>query len=94
MTLEALQEENYALYQDILPENYRESFANPDYAVEVLGDGYGQLLSFLYTEIRADIVYAFEMRLMNITILNELFLEVYNLFAQAWRREKMRLWSS
>ncbi len=84
LTLEALQEENYALYQDILPENYRESFANPDYAVEVLGDGYGQLLSFLYTEIRADIVYAFEMRLMNITILNELFLEVYNLFDQAW----------
>ena len=84
LTLEALQEENYALYKDILPENYRESFANPDYAVEVLGDGYGQLLSFLYTEIRADIVYAFEMRLMNITILNELFLEVYNLFAQAW----------
>ena len=37
MTLEALQEENYALYKDILPENYRESFANPDYAVEVLG---------------------------------------------------------
>ena len=88
LTLEALQEENYALYQDILPENYRESFANPDYAVKVLGDGYGQLLSFLYTEIRADIVYAFEMRLMNITILNELFLEVYNLFAQAWEEGK------
>ena len=88
LTLEALQEENYALYQDILPENYRESFANPDYAVEVLGDSYGQLLSFLYTEIRADIVYAFEMRLMNITILNELFLEVYNLFAQAWEEGK------
>ena len=56
--------------------------------MEVLGDGYGQLLSFLYTEIRADIVYAFEMRLMNITILNELFLEVYNLFAQAWEEGK------
>ena len=84
LTLEELREENHALYQDILPENYGESFANPDYAVEVLGDGYGQLLSFLYTEIRADIVYAFEMRLMNITILNELFLEVYNLFDQAW----------
>lgn len=82
--LESLQKENHALYRDILPENYGESFANPDHAVEVLGDGYGQLLSFLYTEIRADIVYAFEMRLMNITILNELFLEVYNLFAQAW----------
>ncbi len=59
-----------------------------------MGDGYGQLLSFLYTEIRADIVYAFEMRLMNITILNELFLEVYNLLPRHGRRERMRLWSS
>lgn len=84
-TLEELAQENYALYEDILPENYGESFANPDYAVQLLGDGYGQLLSFLYTEIRGSIVYAYEMRLENITILNELFLEVYSLFAQSWQ---------
>lgn len=82
--LEELQAENHALYQDILPEHYAESYANPDFAVERLGDGYGQLLAFLYTEIRADIVYAFEMRLVNITILNEIFLEVYSLFTLAW----------
>lgn len=85
MSLEALQAENHALYRDILPDHYGESYGNPDYAVEALGDGYGQLLSFLYTEIRGEIVYAFEMRLENITILNELFLEVYNLFSQAWQ---------
>lgn len=84
MTLEELQKENTGLYEDILPERYEKSWANPDYAVEVLGDGMGQLLSFLYTEIRGDIVYAFEMRLTNITILNEVFLEVYHLFSQAW----------
>ena len=84
MSLEQLQAENRALYQDILPGSYGESYANPDYAVEQLGDGVGQLLSFLYTEIRADIVYAYEMRLTNITILSELFLEVYNLFSLAW----------
>ena len=40
---------------------------------------------FLYTEIRADIVYAFfEMRLAHMTILSEVFLEVYNLFVLAW----------
>ena len=72
------------LYEDILPEHYEVSFANPDYAVKELGEGYGQILSALYTEIRGDIVYAFEMRLENITILNEVFLEVYNLFVQAW----------
>lgn len=84
MSLEQLQKENHALYEDILPKAYDESYANPDYAVEMLGDGLGQLLSFLYTEVRADIVYAFEMRLTYITILNEVFLEVYNLFSLAW----------
>ena len=82
--LTQLQERNHRLYEDILPEHYEESFANPDYAVKELGEGYGQILSALYTEIRGDIVYAFEMRLENIAILNEVFLEVYNLFVQAW----------
>ena len=84
LSLSQLQERNHRLYEDILPEHYEESFANPDYAVKELGEGYGQILSALYTEIRGDIVYAFEMRLENITILNEVFLEVYNLFVQVW----------
>ena len=84
MDLKGLRRENHALYEDILPENYGESYANPDYAVSLLSDGMGQLLSFLYTEIRADIVYAFEMRLTHMTILSEVFLEVYNLFVLAW----------
>lgn len=88
MSFQELREENRALYEDILPENYDGSYANPDYAVDLLGDGLGQLLSFLYTEIRAEIVYAFEMRLVHITILNEVFLEVYNLFATAWEDGK------
>ena len=83
-TLEELARWNERLYEDILPEHYKESFANPDWAVRGLGEGLGPLLSFLYTEIRGCIVYAFEMRLENITILAETFLEVYNLFTQAW----------
>lgn len=83
-SLEQLQAENRALYEDILPGNYDRSYANPDYAVNTLGNGMGQLLAFLYTEIRSDIVYAFEMRMTHITILNELFLEIYNLFSLAW----------
>ena len=52
MTLEELKERNHALYEDVLPENYEESYGNPSFAVKMLGDGYGQLLSFLYAEIR------------------------------------------
>ena len=82
--LTQLQERKQRIYEDILPEHFDESFANPDYAVKELEEEYGKILSALYTEIRGDIVYAFEMRLENITILNEVFLEVYNLFVQAW----------
>ena len=55
-SLEELKEENRRLYGDILPEAYGESFANPDYAAEILGEELGPLLAFLYTELRAQIV--------------------------------------
>ena len=78
---EELREENQRLYKDILPENYGESFANPDAAVAKLGEDYGKLLSFVYTEIRGMIVYAFEERKMEITILCELFVQLYTCFS-------------
>lgn len=81
LSLEELKKENYALYEDVLPQNYEESYGNPSFAVKMLGDGYGQLLSFLYAEIRSEIVWAYEGRLAMITAVNETFLEVYGLFA-------------
>ena len=87
LSLEELSDWNHRLYEDILPENYGESFANPDYAADCLGKEFGPLLSFLYTELRGCIVYAFEMRREYIAILCETFLEVYNLFTQAWEEE-------
>ena len=79
-TLEQWKEQNAALYADILPENYETSYANPAWAVKTLGDVYGRILSFLYAELRGMIVYAFEGRLTEMTILNELFVEIYNCF--------------
>lgn len=81
-SLEELKSWNHRLYEDILPENYGNSFANPQYAVSVLGDGYGQLLSYLYKEIRGDIIFAAENRLTDITILNETLIEIYNMFEE------------
>lgn len=77
-----LEKWNHALYEDILPENYEESYANPAYAVEMLGDTFGRILSFLYTEIRGEIVFAYEQRLFDMTIIQELFLEIYRLFEE------------
>lgn len=73
---------NHLLYRDILPEHYEESYANPSYAVKKMGAVFGKILSFLYTEIRGEIIFAFEQRLFDMTIINELFLEIYNLFEQ------------
>lgn len=80
MSLEEAKKLNYSLYEDILKENYEVSYANPEYAVEQLGLELGRLLSFMYVEIRGMIVYAYESRLTEITILCELFVEVYNWF--------------
>lgn len=81
LSLSELQKLNHDLYEDILPENYETSYANPAYAVKMLGKN-GKLLSFLYTESRGLIVYAFESRLWDITIYLELFIEVYNYFEE------------
>ena len=78
--LAELQEINGKLYEDILPEHYRESYADPSCAVKLLGPELGAVLSYLYTEIRGQIAFAHECRLTEMTILNELFIEIYNLF--------------
>lgn len=80
MELQELKHFNHILYADILPEHYGESYANPSYAVKMFGEEYGQYLSFLYAEIRGGIPYAYENHMDYLTILNELFIEVYNCF--------------
>ena len=81
-TLEQWQEQNRALYEDILPGQYDCSFGNPDYAEEILGEEYGKSLGFLYTELRSLIVYIFEGCLEETLVHLELFIEVYNSFEQ------------
>lgn len=76
---------NRKLYEDILPSNYAKSYGNPDYACERLGQYYGQYLSFLYEQLRAIIPFIFEVsvvedRLFDITIILELFLQIYSVF--------------
>lgn len=81
-SLEALRENNQHLYQDILPDAYETSFANPAWAVKVLGNEYGKLLSFLEAEIRGMIVFAYEDRIFDMTVVMELFVQIYNLLEE------------
>ena len=56
--IETLSSWNKKLYNDILPDAYGTSYANPAYAVSRLGDQYGPLLSFLYTEISSKVLFS------------------------------------
>lgn len=85
MDIDELKELNHRLYEDILPDNYNKSYASVDFSVSVMGEEFGRILSFVYTEIRAMIVYAYEQRLMDMTICAELFLQIYCLFADEIR---------
>lgn len=78
--IDELSDINKRLYQDILPENYGKSYANPDYAVRMLGR-HGKIFSMLYAELRSAIVYAYEDRMYDFVSLCELFLEVYGMCA-------------
>lgn len=80
-TIEELSEINKSLYADVSGDNYEISYANPAYAIEKAGESYGRILSFLYMEIRAMIVYAYEKREFDMTIVAELFVEIYCMFA-------------
>ena len=82
-TLEQMRSLNEILYSDILDKNYERSYANPEYAVSSFGTEMGQLLSLLYAELRGGIPYAFEEKTDYLTILYELFIEVYNCFENA-----------
>ena len=68
-SLEEMQSLNEILYSDVLGERYGSSYANPACAAEKLGLDIGRLLSFLYTEMRSGIPYAFEDRMDYLTIL-------------------------
>ncbi len=71
--------ENRELYADILPENYAVSYGNPSYASEKLGE-YGPCFCFLYAELRGTVVFCYEKRLFDMTVLFELFLQIYSAF--------------
>lgn len=87
MELKELEGWNRRLYRDILPEAYRTSYANPTYAAAQFGREFGQVLSFLYAELRGCIAYVFEQKTEYLDILLELLIEIYNQFEEDGKPE-------
>ena len=82
LSLEELQKLNGELYSDILPGNYENSYANPSFAAAQMGEDLGTLLCAFYAQFREAIVFAYECRLTDITILCEALIEIYNAFEE------------
>lgn len=88
--LPELQAMNHGLYSDILGDSYLNSYANYSYIERKFSvdrehseddvHRIAQLLCFVYNEIRGMTVYAFEGRIVDITLLCELFVELYFMF--------------
>lgn len=90
-SLEDARRRNRDFYQDILEENYGTSYANPAYAVSELGEKFGGILSFLYTDLRSCIGLAYEGRRDWIAIFLELFVEIYNAFETTGEVDKREI---
>lgn len=84
-SIEEMRSINEILYSDITGDHYKNSWANPAFAAGRFGLERGRLLSMLYAEMRSGLPYAFENRIDYLTILYELFIEVYNCFENAYR---------
>lgn len=85
---EELKAENHWLYEDILPNNYDESYGNPEYITSVIKGAnvdddelMAKCLCFLYSEIRGLIPAAYEGDIEIYTLYVELFLEIYSSFS-------------
>lgn len=75
---------NRALYEDILPENYGESWANHAHASRRFGKKMGPVLSALFYELRCMIPLAYEGEAERFLTRMELLLEVHFAFVTAY----------
>lgn len=87
-SIEELARRNRALYADVLPEHYEESYCNPEYAVKMLGEELGALLSYLAYRMFTMIGHVYEGVLEEVVVRMELFVEVYTAFTYQWQEDE------
>lgn len=80
LSMEELKAHNDKMFGELAPENYEKSYTNPTYAVNTLGEEYGNYLCDLLVKLRRTHVYAMEHKVLEMTVVFELFVEIYNIF--------------
>ena len=73
---------NTSFYEEVMPEAYENSYANPACAVRMLGEEYGKLLCMVYDKIRGLVRQVMEGDTYLLTIYGELLVEIYNCFEE------------
>ncbi len=77
--IDSLREDNNRLFRSVLPENYDESYANPDYAEDKLGI-FGHELSYIVAELVYLPQLLTDEKYFDVLVLLELYLELFGLF--------------
>lgn len=77
-TIEELMEENNQFFEELLPQNYKNSYANPSFTVKAMGERFGQLFSNLYINFREYIDYAFMHKIFEMEKYNNIFIDLFN----------------
>lgn len=83
LSLLELQALNRSYYEELRQEKYDSSYANPTYAVKMLGKEFGQLLSAVYAELRQALTSVYSGRYEEFAAAAELFLEIASAFSCA-----------
>ena len=77
MSLENLKKMHDDFFNEVLPENYELSYANPSYCVKKLGDKFGQLFCNLYVKYRNYYDFALKHKTFAMDELNQVFIDTY-----------------
>ncbi len=79
-SIEELEAINQKLNTSFLPEQYEHCYANPTYAVQMLGEAYGQSLAMVFAKLKQDTREVFAGNCRYLCYYAELIVELYNYF--------------
>ncbi|MBN2382113.1 aminopeptidase [bacterium] len=77
LSIEELQRENRSLFQELVPDHYETSFANPARAVAVFGERIGPYLSFFYAIFQDYPDWIFSHQRYHLADYNQLFIDFW-----------------
>lgn len=77
-SFEELLKENHEIYEDLIGDNYKKSYGNPDYAVAELGEELGRVATYLYGRLNQIINLVFAHKTEYIEVLLDLFVQCYD----------------